>query len=64
MSELISGSSPEKHPQLLNGLFGVLAELRKYKSQSGSEMSYLEAMTLDNAYQIVKTIKVVTPALF
>ena len=56
--ELISMVGPGKHPCLLSGLFDVLVELRKFKSVSESEVSYLEVLALDNAYEIVKVNEV------
>ncbi|KAL8823214.1 MAG: hypothetical protein Q9191_006066 [Dirinaria sp. TL-2023a] len=55
--ELTSMNDPAKHPQLLKGLFDVLAELRKFKSVSESEVSYLEVLTLDSAHEIIKANK-------
>ena len=56
--ETISVNHPERRPQLLIGLFRVLAELRKVTGKSASEMGYLEILALDNANEIVKAISV------
>ena len=51
--ELISACKPERRPELLNGLFQLLIELKSYRNLSGSEPGYLEVMTLMNASAII-----------
>ena len=58
--ELINMSNPADHPELLGGLFDVLAKLCKFKNISTLEISYLEVLALDNAYEIVKSTEVST----
>ena len=56
--ELIESSKPEMHPELLKGLFQLLADVQHYKQSSGSELSYLQALTLGNSLAILDAIKV------
>ncbi|EEH48719.1 snoRNA-binding rRNA-processing protein UTP10 [Paracoccidioides brasiliensis Pb18] len=44
--ELIDGSSPENHPQLLGGLFQTLAALHHLKLKLQAEMGYLLSLVL------------------
>lgn len=56
--ELISACKPERHPELLSGLFQLLIELKSYRNLSGSELGYLEVMTLANASAIIEISQV------
>ena len=56
--ELISACRPERHPQLLNGLFQVLADLKHHRAIAGFELGYLEVMILTIASTIVSNSKV------
>ncbi|KAL8793139.1 MAG: hypothetical protein Q9195_004251 [Heterodermia aff. obscurata] len=51
--ELISACKPERHPELLSGLFQLLVELKNYRNLSGSELGYLEVLTLASASAII-----------
>ncbi len=39
--ELVESSDPQKHPQLLRGLFHALSELHHFKTMLGSELVYI-----------------------
>lgn len=56
--ELIDSSIPERHPELLKSLFDILADLESYKRHSGTELGYLEVITLNSAYGIVSKVEV------
>ena len=56
--ELISASGPERHPQLLKGVFHVLADIKNYRSISGSGLGYLEVMTLNIASSVIHSSRV------
>ena len=58
--ELIDSCGPEHHSDLLNGVFDVLAGLQSYKRHSGTELGYLEVITLNIAYTIVSKLEVLT----
>lgn len=51
--ELISACKPERHPELLSALFQLLIALKHYRNLSGSELGYLEVMTLASASAII-----------
>jgi len=61
--ELIDSSVPERHPELLKSLFDMLADLESYKRHSGTELGYLEVITLNSAYGIVSKVEV-SPGLY
>ncbi|KAI9838111.1 MAG: hypothetical protein M1819_006267 [Sarea resinae] len=50
--EIVDSSEPEKHPQLLKGLFQVLGELQHYKVQLGSELAYIQGLVLGSLLDI------------
>lgn len=56
--ELVEIHHAEQHPQLLKGLFQILAELQDQKGSSGTEMAYLQVLTLENILAIIKEIEV------
>ncbi|PGH07574.1 hypothetical protein AJ79_06244 [Helicocarpus griseus UAMH5409] len=56
--ELIDGSHPEDHPQLLGGLFQTLAALHHMKLQLQAEMSYLLSLVLGIMLAIISKVKV------
>ena len=56
--ELLEASTPETHPQLLHGLFQVLADIQHSKSQLGTELNYLQSLALGSLLAIVKNSKV------
>lgn len=56
--ELIDGSSPEKQPELLGGLFQTLAAVQHLKTQIQSEMSYILSLNLGILLAIIKKLKV------
>lgn len=58
--ELVDSSVPERHPELLKSLFDVLADLEDYKRHSGTELGYLEVITLNSSYGIVSKVEVST----
>lgn len=56
--ELIGACRPERHPELLNGVFQVLADLKNHRAIVGFELGYLEVMTLTIASTVVSNSKV------
>lgn len=55
--ELIEGSKPERHPDLLKGLFHVLGELQHYRAQIGSSLVYLQQLVLGCLLSIVESLE-------
>lgn len=55
--QLIDSSDPGKHPELLKGLFNVLAELQHFKAQVASELAYLQGLVLNSLLAIIKAYK-------
>ncbi|KAH7038159.1 U3 small nucleolar RNA-associated protein [Microdochium trichocladiopsis] len=55
--QLVEGSEPEKHPQLLNPLFNALSELQHYRVIVGSELGYLQNLVLRSLLAIVPAYK-------
>ncbi|CZR66165.1 related to UTP10-U3 snoRNP protein [Phialocephala subalpina] len=55
--QLIDSSEPSTHPELLKGLFGILAELQHFKAQVGSELAYLQGLVLGSLLAILKAHK-------
>jgi U3 small nucleolar RNA-associated protein 10 len=55
--QLIDGSDANKHPELLKGLFGILAELQHFKAQVTSELAYLQGLVLGSLLSILKAYK-------
>ena len=53
--ELIGASRPERHPQLLNGVFQILADIKNYRAISGSDLGYLEVMALNIASSVIRS---------
>ena len=56
--ELVESSKPGKHPGLMKGLFQILAEIQNSRSHFGTEMGYLQVVTLENIHAIVKETEV------
>lgn len=62
--QLVEGSDPARHPQLLNALFNTLSELQQFRAMLGSELGYLQNLVLRSllamvpAYKDDKTLKV------
>ncbi|KAH8205749.1 hypothetical protein TruAng_000025 [Truncatella angustata] len=62
--QLVEGSDPAKHPQLLNDLFNTLSELQHFRTLLGSELGYLQNLVLRSllamvpAYKDDKTLKI------
>lgn len=56
--ELIEASKPERHPNLLRGLFQLIADLQHSKHGTGSELSYVLVLTLSNTLSILDDIRV------
>jgi U3 small nucleolar RNA-associated protein 10 len=52
--QLIDGSNPNQHPELLKGLFNILAELQHFKAQVASELAYLQGLALGSLLSILK----------
>lgn len=55
--QLIDNSDPGTHPDLLKGLFNVLAELQHFKTQVGSELAYLQGLVLGSLLAILQSCK-------
>ncbi|CAG8981797.1 hypothetical protein HYALB_00004740 [Hymenoscyphus albidus] len=55
--QLIDGSNPQIHPELLNGLFNVLAEIQQFKALIASELAYLQSLVLGSLLAILKVYK-------
>jgi U3 small nucleolar RNA-associated protein 10 len=55
--ELIEGSHPERHPELLKSLFHVLSELQHYRTQLGSNLVYLQQLVIGCLFSIVDSLK-------
>lgn len=64
--QLVQGSKPAEHPELLPGLFVVLSDLQILRSYVGSELGYLQNVVLScllammPAYQSNKNLKIDT----
>lgn len=64
--QLVQGSKPAEHPELLPGLFVVLSDLQILRSYVGSELGYLQNVVLGcllammPAYQSNKNLKIDT----
>lgn len=56
--ELVETSKPGKHPGLMKGLFQILTELQNSRSHFGTDMAYLQVVTLENIHSIVKEAEV------
>lgn len=52
--ELLDSSHPERHPELLKGLFHILGELQHYRNQSGLNLVYLQSLAIGSLLSIVK----------
>ncbi|KAK0940620.1 snoRNA-binding rRNA-processing protein utp10 [Friedmanniomyces endolithicus] len=55
--EVLEGAHPEKHPQLLQGLFHLLGELHQYKTLLGSQLVYLQGLLMGCLLSVVKGLK-------
>ncbi|KAL5326753.1 hypothetical protein ACEPPN_004442 [Leptodophora sp. 'Broadleaf-Isolate-01'] len=55
--QLVDSSEAGKHPELLRGLFNVLAELQHFKAQVSSELAYLQGLVLGSLLAILKAHK-------
>ncbi|KAK4545328.1 hypothetical protein LTR36_003508 [Oleoguttula mirabilis] len=55
--ELVEGSKPEQHPQLLKGLFHLLGELHQYKTLLGSQLVYLQGLLMSCLLSIIKGLQ-------
>jgi U3 small nucleolar RNA-associated protein 10 len=60
--QLIDSSNPGSHPELLRGLFNVLAELQHFKAQVASELAYLQGLVLGSLLAILQSCKL-SPSL-
>ena len=56
--ELIDASKPERHPQLLKGLFHAVGDLQHCRAQSGAELAYLQTLALGSLRAIVEEVKI------
>lgn len=55
--QLVEGSDPEKHPELLNALFNTLSELQYFRVLVGSELGYLQSLVLRSLLAMVPAYK-------
>lgn len=55
--ELVEESKPDKHPQLLKGLFHLLSELHHYKTLLDSELVYLQGLIVTSLLSVVNGLK-------
>lgn len=55
--ELVEESKPERHSQLLKGLFYFLSELAHYKILLNSELVYLQGLIINGLLDVVNGIK-------
>lgn len=55
--QLVEGSDPEKHPELLNALFNSLSELQHFRVLVGSELGYLQNLILRSLLAMVPAYK-------
>lgn len=55
--DLVEGSNPGAHPELIKNLFTILGELQQLKQQSGSDLVYLQSMILGSLTPIVIRLK-------
>ncbi|KAI1393574.1 uncharacterized protein F4822DRAFT_385072 [Hypoxylon trugodes] len=55
--QLVEGSDPEKHPELLNALFNALSELQHFRVLVGSELGYLQNLILRSLLAMVPAYK-------
>ncbi|KAI0118669.1 armadillo-type protein [Nemania sp. FL0031] len=55
--QLVEGSDPEKHPELLNALFNSLSELQHFRVLVGSELGYLQSLVLRSLLAMVPAYK-------
>ncbi|KAI0512590.1 armadillo-type protein [Xylaria bambusicola] len=55
--QLVEGSNPETHPELLNALFNTLSELQHFRALVGSELGYLQSLVLRSLLAMVPAYK-------
>ncbi|KAF2396020.1 hypothetical protein EJ06DRAFT_500915 [Trichodelitschia bisporula] len=55
--ELVDGSPAGEDPALLPGLFRALGEIQHYRSQTGSELVYLQTLAINALLALVNKIK-------
>lgn len=55
--QLVEGSNPEEHPELLNALFNTLSELQHFRVLVGSELGYLQSLVLRSLLAMVPAYK-------
>ncbi|OTA99178.1 hypothetical protein M426DRAFT_325374 [Hypoxylon sp. CI-4A] len=55
--QLVEGSNPEKHPELLNALFNALSELQHFRVLVGSELGYLQNLILRSLLAMIPAYK-------
>lgn len=56
--ELVEACNPGEHPQLLKGLFQAMGELQQLKDHSGTDLGYLEVLTMGNILSVVERLEV------
>lgn len=56
--ELVEACNPMEHPQLLKGLFQVMEKLLQLEDHSGTDLGYLEVLTMGNILCLVESLEV------
>lgn len=56
--ELTDSSRAAYNPRLMEGLFNMVGELQRFKAQAGSELAYLQCLTLGSLLEMTKSLKV------
>ncbi|KAF2770906.1 hypothetical protein EJ03DRAFT_325984 [Teratosphaeria nubilosa] len=59
--ELLDASKPGQHPELLKGLFHLLAELHHFKTLLGSPLVYLQGLLMSCLLTVVNALKGTRP---
>lgn len=55
--QLVEGSNPAQHPELLQSLFMVLSELQTFRTLVGSELGYLQNLVLSSLLAMMPTYR-------
>ena len=56
--ELIEASKPERHPELLKGLFKLAGDIQHSIHSTGTVLNYLQVLTLSNSLAILDDLRV------
>ena len=58
--ELVGDAKPERHPELLRGLFQIMCDLHHSQSHSITAIGYLQVLAIEGMLTIVKKVEVRT----